>query len=65
VTRVPPRRFNSLEEFGISTISPRKSFVINLEGVIYEKDRGPTTANTAQLMEGFNPDHTWTPVPEN
>ena len=56
MTRVPPRRFNSLEEFGISTISPTKSFVINHEGVIYEKDLGPTAANTAQLMEAFNPD---------
>jgi len=65
VTRVPPRRFNSLEEFGISTISPTKSFVINHEGVIYEKDLGPTAANTAQLMEAFNPDRTWTTVPEN
>jgi len=65
VTRVPPRRFNSLEEFGISTISPTKSFVINPEGVIYEKDLGPTAANTAQLMEAFNPDRTWTTVPEN
>jgi hypothetical protein len=42
-----------------------KSFLVNHEGVIYEKDLGPTTAKTAQLMEAFNPDPTWTPVPEN
>jgi len=41
-----------------------KSFIVNHEGVIYEKDLGPTTAKTAQLMETFNPDRTWTPVPE-
>jgi hypothetical protein len=42
-----------------------KSFIVNHEGVIYEKDLGPTTAKTAQLMEAFNPDGTWTPIPEN
>src|SRR3954447_6771517 len=42
-----------------------KSFIVNHEGVIYEKDLGPTTAKTAQFMEVFNPDSTWTPVPEN
>ena len=40
-----------------------KSFIVNHEGVIYEKDLGPTTAKTAQLMEAFNPDRTWSPVP--
>jgi hypothetical protein len=42
-----------------------KSFIVNHEGVIYEKDLGPTTAKTAQLMEKFNPDRTWMPVPSN
>lgn len=42
-----------------------KSFIVNHEGVIYEKDLGPETAKAAQLMEAFNPDRTWTPVPEN
>ena len=42
-----------------------KSFIVNHEGVIYEKDLGPDTAKTAQLMEAFNPDRTWTPVPGN
>jgi len=42
-----------------------KSFIVNHEGVIYEKDLGPTTAKTAQLMETFNPDRTWMAVPEN
>ena len=55
MTRVPPRRFNSLEEFGISTISPTKSFVINHDCVIYQKYLGPITAKTAQLMEAYNP----------
>lgn len=41
-----------------------KSFIVNHEGVIYEKDLGPKTAETARLMELFDPDRTWTPVPE-
>ena len=41
-----------------------KSFIVNHEGVIYEKDLGPTTAKSALLMDAFNPDRTWTPVPE-
>lgn len=40
-----------------------KSFIVNHEGKIYEKDLGPTTAKTAQLMDAFNPDRTWTLVP--
>jgi hypothetical protein len=39
--------------------------IVNHEGVIYEKDLGPTTAKTAQWMETFNPDRTWTLVPED
>jgi hypothetical protein len=42
-----------------------KSFIVNHEGVIYEKDLGPTTAKAAQVMELFDPDRTWTPVPGN
>ncbi len=42
-----------------------KSFIVNHEGVIYEKDLGPATAKAAQLMETFNPDRTWTAVPED
>jgi hypothetical protein len=42
-----------------------KSFIVNHEGVIYEKDLGPTTARTAQFLEVFNPDGTWTPVPDD
>ncbi|HTH51196.1 MAG TPA: DUF2950 domain-containing protein [Pyrinomonadaceae bacterium] len=40
-----------------------KSFIVNHEGLIYEKDLGRDTLKIAQLMEAFNPDRTWTPVP--
>jgi hypothetical protein len=32
--------------------------------VVYEKDLGPTTAEQFRTMERFNPDKSWTPVPE-
>ena len=41
-----------------------KSFIVNHEGVIYEKDLGPKTADIVRSIILFNPDRTWTPVPE-
>jgi hypothetical protein len=35
------------------------SFVVNHEGVVYEKDLGPGTAAAAQKLARFNPDKTW------
>jgi hypothetical protein len=35
------------------------SFIINQEGVIYEKDLGPETATAAAAMTVFDPDDTW------
>jgi hypothetical protein len=35
------------------------TFIVNQEGVIYEKDRGEDTAATAAAMTTFDPDETW------
>src|SRR5262244_137952 len=35
------------------------TFIVNHDGVVYEKDLGPNTASTAQSMTKFNPDKTW------
>ena len=35
-------------------------FVVNHDGVVYQKDLGPNTAQTAAAMTKFNPDKTWT-----
>jgi DUF2950 family protein len=35
------------------------TFIVNHDGVVYEKDLGPKTAATAQSMTKFNPDKTW------
>jgi len=33
-------------------------------GVVYEKDLGPASLDEFQKMERFNPDKSWSPVPE-
>jgi len=35
------------------------TFMVNHDGVVYEKDLGPNTAAMAQAMTKFNPDKTW------
>ena len=39
-----------------------KTFMVSNTGVVYQKDLGPTTIETFQKMEVFDPDKTWTPV---
>lgn len=41
-----------------------KTFIVNQAGVVYQKDLGPGTLQAFQKMERFNPDKSWTPVPE-
>jgi hypothetical protein len=38
------------------------TFLVNHDGVVFEKDLGPDTAVTAEKMTSFNPDSTWTKV---
>jgi len=44
-------------EYGNSGV---KTFLVNHEGVVFEKDLGPRTERIASRMTEFNPDHTWT-----
>jgi Protein of unknown function (DUF2950) len=39
-----------------------KSFMVSQDGVVYQKDFGPSTLNEFKTMERFNPDNSWTPV---
>jgi len=41
-----------------------KSFMVSQDGVVYQKDFGPTTLKEFVKMERFNPDKIWTPVPQ-
>jgi len=43
-------------EYGASGI---KTFVVNQDGLIYEKDLGPHTTEAANAIRAFNPDASW------
>lgn len=46
-------------------VSGVKTFMVSNDGVVYEKDLGEKTADTAKMITLFNPDKTWTPVQEH
>jgi hypothetical protein len=46
-------------QYGISGIS---TFVVNQTGIVFEKDLRKETAETAKVMNEFNPDITWKPA---
>jgi hypothetical protein len=35
------------------------TFIVNQDGIVYEKDLGPDTANLAAAISEYNPDKTW------
>ncbi|MET0623039.1 MAG: DUF2950 domain-containing protein [Pyrinomonadaceae bacterium] len=41
-----------------------KTFMVSHDGVVYEKDLGPNSLELAKGIERFNPDKTWSPVPD-
>ncbi len=41
------------------------TFLVDTQGVIYEKDLGPKTADIAAAMKAFNPDKTWRKVAQD
>jgi hypothetical protein len=41
-----------------------KTFIVSQDGVVYEKDLGPSTLSEFMKMERFNPDQSWNPVME-
>jgi hypothetical protein len=47
-------------EYGVTGV---KTFIVSHDGVVYEKDFGPTTLEEFKKMELFNPDKSWTPIP--
>jgi len=44
-------------------VSGVKTFIVSHDGVVYEKDLGEHTLDEFRMMERYNPDSTWTPVP--
>jgi hypothetical protein len=49
-------------EYGVSGIM---TFIVNQDGVVYEKDLGPQTSMLARAMTKFNPDKSWTVSPDD
>ena len=43
-------------QYGVSGVM---TFIVNHEGVVYQKDLGRDTETIARTMETYNPDHTW------
>jgi hypothetical protein len=43
-------------EYGVSGIM---TLIVNQEGIVYEKDLGPTTGKIAKAMKKYDPDKTW------
>jgi Protein of unknown function (DUF2950) len=41
-----------------------KTFMVSQDGVVYQRDFGPTTLEEFRKMERFNPDKSWTLVPK-
>jgi DUF2950 family protein len=41
-----------------------KTFVVNHNGTVYQKDLGPQTAKRVEQVTRFNPDKTWEEVPD-
>jgi len=41
-----------------------QTFIVSQDGIVYEKDFGPTTLSEFTKMERFNPDPSWKPVAE-
>jgi len=45
-------------------VSGVKTFIVNQDGIIYEKDLGPKTATLVKALKTFNPDPSWAICPE-
>ena len=43
-------------QYGVSGVM---TFIVNQDGVVYQKDLGPNSAAIARAMKEFNPDSTW------
>ncbi|HTS62566.1 MAG TPA: DUF2950 domain-containing protein [Candidatus Acidoferrales bacterium] len=46
-------------EYGVTGIH---TFIVNQDGVVYEKDREPAAGKPAPAITRFDPDRSWTPV---
>jgi hypothetical protein len=47
-------------DYGVTGV---KTFIVNQDGVVYEKDLGPDSAAKFKAMTLYDPDKSWSPVP--
>jgi hypothetical protein len=47
------------ETYGVSGVM---SFIVNQDGVVWQRDLGDDTAQVAQSIDKFDPDQSWTPI---
>lgn len=40
------------------------TFIVNQDGIVYQKNLGPETVEAARVMDTFDPDASWTRVPD-
>ncbi|MCU0222901.1 MAG: DUF2950 domain-containing protein [Acidobacteria bacterium] len=43
-------------------VSGVMTFIVSHDGIVYQKDLGPKTAEAFKAMDRYNPDETWSPV---
>jgi hypothetical protein len=48
-------------EYGVTGV---RTFIVSDAGVVYDRDFGSATLGEFEKMQSFNPDKSWTPVPE-
>lgn len=49
-------------QYGITGV---RSFIVSNEGIVYEKDLGPKSAEHLKTMDRYNPDKTWSRTDDN
>lgn len=49
-------------QYGVTGV---RTFIVSHDGVVYDKDLGPSTLDEFQKMERFNPDSSWSPVEDD
>jgi len=45
-------------------VSGVKTFVVNHDGIVYEKDLGKNTAKVVAGMDSYDPNKSWSVVPQ-
>jgi hypothetical protein len=47
------------DTYGVSGVT---TFIVNQDGVVWQRDLGDDTARLAAAIDSFDPDSSWTPI---